>query len=67
MIQPIEAYLETFQPEDYLRKALTPLGSQRTLRIGQEHTPGHSDGMTNDKEFHARPQKDLSSWQDISS
>ena len=61
MIQPIKAYLETLQPQDRLRKALTPLGSQRTLRIGQEHTPRHSNGMTNDKEFHARPQKDSSS------
>src|SRR4029453_16877689 len=61
MIQPIKAYLETLQPQDCLREARTPLGSQRTISVSQQHTPWYSDGMANDKEFHTNPQQEVSS------
>src|SRR4029453_2683857 len=61
MIQPIKAYLETLQPQDCLREACTPFGSQRTISVSQQHTPWCSDGMTNDKEFHTNPHQEVSS------
>src|SRR5207245_982257 len=62
VIQPLKAYLETLEPHNRLREARAPLGAQRTIRICQEHTPRHRDGMANNKEFHTNPQLAVSSW-----
>src|SRR5215467_10382832 len=59
MIQPIKAYLETLQPQDCLREAFTPLGTQRTIRVSQQHTPWYRMGMANNEEFHTKPQLEV--------
>jgi len=55
MIQSVEVYSQPLQPQNGLRKALTSLRRQRTLRIDAESTPGHSNTMANQEEFHVCP------------